>query len=184
MAWYFWYFSNTGNLFWYLVIIVVGISLILRHKNEQGRRSGRAFERHFGNRQFSAHPTSEEGNQDEGFNSYLDVIDEVAIFGGGKRIIHSANFRGGDIVTIFGGMDLFFEKSQLAPGTQQIEAVSIFGGWTLVVPPHWNVKIDVVSIFGSINDKRSIPTEAARDNTSQLVITGFVMFGGGYIKSY
>ena len=60
----------------------------------------------------------------------------------------------------------------------------MFGGWTLVVPPNWQVKNEVVAIFGGINDKRVISTDVLKDNSRQLIIKGFVMFGGGDIKSY
>ena len=66
----------------------------------------------------------------------------------------------------------------------EIEVFAMFGGWTLVVPPTWQVKTDVISIFGGISDKRMIGPENVRDNTQQLVVKGLVMFGGGEIKSY
>jgi len=60
----------------------------------------------------------------------------------------------------------------------------MFGGWGLIVPPNWQVKSDVVAVFGAITDKRRVSSEAIKDNTRQLVIRGFVMFGGGEIKSF
>jgi hypothetical protein len=53
----------------------------------------------------------------------------------------------------------------------------------LIVPAGWNVKIDVFSIFGGVSDKRFIGSDTVRDNTRTLLLKGFVMFGGGEIKS-
>jgi hypothetical protein len=58
----------------------------------------------------------------------------------------------------------------------------MFGGWTLRVPPNWHVKNEVLAIFGGISDKRYLPEGAIQDNTRQLIVKGFVMFGGGEIK--
>jgi len=168
------------SVFWYLVIIIVGASLILRKRGEHKSGPSRWHSRRPG---FS-------GNQgDENSSAFVedsdsDYIDEVAIFGGGKKIITSNNFKGGKVTNIFGGSELILTQSQLALGINEIEVFAMFGGWTLVVPQNWQVKSEVVAVFGGISDKRVITSEAINDNTRQLIIKGFVMFGGGEIKSY
>jgi len=106
----------------------------------------------------------------------------VAIFGGGEKIITSNNFRGGKLTAIFGGVDLILLNAQLAQGSHQLEVFAMFGGWTLRIPSNWHVKSEVVAIFGGVSDKRYIGPDTVKDNTRQLVIKGFVMFGGGEIK--
>lgn len=172
-------FADNTNLFWYLVLIVVGASLILRKKTDHSD-SGQSHSRRRG------FISNDSGNK-SGFafsSGDQDYIDEVAIFGGGKKIVTSENFKGGRITTIFGGTEIILSQSKLADGIVEIEVFAMFGGWTLVVPPTWQVKTDVVAIFGGISDKRMIGSESVRDNTQQLVVKGFVMFGGGEIKSY
>lgn len=175
-------FANEGNLFWYLIIIVVGVSLIL--KNRRGISDSGPRKDHSRRPSFNR---SEEDPLDETIfteSNDTDYIDEISIFGGGKKIITSDNFRGGRITTIFGGSDIVLSQSKLAPGTNEIEVFAMFGGWTLVVPPNWQVKNEVIAIFGGISDKRMIAPDTIKDNTRQLIIRGFVMFGGGEIKSY
>lgn len=176
---FFHWFTDDSNVFWYLVLIVVGVSLILRRKKHHSE-PGKGHSRRPGFRSKDSNDKSaitfSSGDQ--------DYIDEVAIFGGGKKIITSENFKGGKITAIFGGMDIILTQSKLAEGIVEIEVFAMFGGWTLVVPPTWQVKTDVVAIFGGITDKRMIGPESARDNTQQLVVKGLVMFGGGEIKSY
>lgn len=174
-------FSNTGNIFWYLVIIVVGASLILRKRGMHQTGPSKWHSRRSG---FSRSHTSEGTNTFTEGSSDNDFIDEIAIFGGGKKIITSDNFRGGKVTTIFGGSELILTQSQLAPGINEIEVFAMFGGWTLVVPPSWQVKSEVVAVFGGISDKRVLSQEVIKDNTRQLIIKGFVTFGGGEIKSY
>ena len=59
----------------------------------------------------------------------------------------------------------------------------MFGGTTLIIPRDWNVKIDIVALFGGVGDKRDIVNNPDMDDRV-LYIKGFVMFGGGEIKSF
>jgi hypothetical protein len=176
------WFIDDSRLFWYLIIIVVGLSLILRKRGafQSGDRNDR-HSRRPGRRSFNGDNDTPDASTDFSSGSN-DFLDELAIFGGGDKIITSDNFRGGRITTIFGGSDIVLLHSQLAPGINQIEVFSMFGGWTLRVPPNWQVKTEVVAIFGAVSDKRYIPDSVVKDNTRQLIIRGFVMFGGGEIK--
>lgn len=113
-----------------------------------------------------------------------DYIDYVNVFSGGERQVVSENFRGGKISAVFGGIELDLTKAKLAPGRNDIEIACIFGGATLIVPDNWSVKIDVTPILGGFNDSRKLSPGRTVDTTSQLVIKGAVIFGGGEIKSY
>ena len=114
-----------------------------------------------------------------------DIIDEVAVFGGGDRNIVSQNFQGGKILAIFGGSNFYMTKARLAPGKNYIDILAIFGGLKMVVPEDWTVRINVISVFGGFSDKHKIhvPDENMKPE-SELIIKGFVLFGGGEIKSY
>lgn len=113
-----------------------------------------------------------------------DVIDITNIFGGGERIVNSSNFSGGKITSIFGGAEVDLTRSQLAPGDSVIEMSCIFGGASLIVPPEWNIVIDVTPILGGFSDSRKLIPGRAIDPSKTLVIRGAVIFGGGEIKSY
>lgn len=114
-----------------------------------------------------------------------DSIDEIAFFGGGDRTIVSDNFLGGKILAVFGGSNFNLSRSKLAPGKNYIDVLAIFGGLKLIVPENWNVKITAISIFGGFSDKhRVFAQEPISEDEPQLIIKGFVIFGGGEIKSY
>lgn len=110
-----------------------------------------------------------------------DVIEDAAVFGGSERIIHSNNFKGGEIIAVFGGSKMDLTQCQLAPGVNKIELVAVFGGTTLIVPNDWNVKMEIVSIFGGFADKRH---NLNVDYNKTLIIEGVAIFGGGELKSY
>jgi predicted membrane protein len=113
-----------------------------------------------------------------------DFIDYVNVFGGGERMVLSQNFRGGKITSVFGGIELDLTKAKLAPGMNQIEIACVFGGATIIVPESWNVIIEVQPVLGGFTDSRRFAPGRTADTTSQLVIKGAVVFGGGEVKSY
>jgi predicted membrane protein len=112
-----------------------------------------------------------------------DFMDDVAIFGGGDKVISSSNFKGGRITAIFGGSNLDMTAVKLAEGPQYIDILAIFGGMSLIVPEDWDIKVQVMSIFGGFSDKHRI-SKAERESKNMLIIKGLAIFGGGEIKSY
>ena len=109
-----------------------------------------------------------------------DKIDIAAVFGAVKRNVYSKNFKGGESVAVFGGSEINLAHADFN-GTVKLEVVNVFGGTTLFVPAHWQIRSEVVAIFGAIEDKRQRPAGVSTDKI--LVIEGFVMFGGIDIKS-
>ncbi len=101
-----------------------------------------------------------------------DFIDEVAIFGGGNRIITSDNFKGGSITAIFGGSEINLAGCKLAEGENVLEVVTIFGGAELIIPRDWDVKINVTPVFGGFSNKMVREYNAPVDSTRRLIIKG------------
>jgi predicted membrane protein len=113
-----------------------------------------------------------------------DVIDDVAIFGGGTKIVSTDNFRGGNITAVFGGSEIILKGSKLAEGTNSIDILAIFGGTTIVVPNDWNVVMNVTSIFGGFSNKSVKDPNRIVDLSRTLIVKGLVVFGGGELKTY
>jgi predicted membrane protein len=111
-----------------------------------------------------------------------DSIDATSIFGSTKKNIISKDFKGGDITTVFGGTDLNLTQADIN-GTVVIDVTQIFGGTKLIVPAHWNIKSDVVCIFGGIEDKRP-QSKDIPDSPKVLKLDGTCIFGGIEIKSF
>jgi predicted membrane protein len=148
-------------MLWPILLIAIGMSLLLQNRAipDDGR------------------PRNKDESRD-------DYVDEVSIFSGGEKIITSKNFKGGKITSIFGGSEINFLNAELVKGSAYIDITAIFGGATLIVPENWNVKTDLVTIFGGFADKRTINADSKDPEESVLYIKGVVMFGGGELKSY
>lgn len=113
-----------------------------------------------------------------------DYIDDVAIFGGGNKVITSDNFKGGNITAVFGGSEINLKGCKLAEGTNVIDVLCVFGGTTLIVPQDWNIVLNITPIFGGFSNKLIKDPNAIADQNKTLIIKGLVVFGGGEIKSY
>ncbi|MBI2416708.1 MAG: hypothetical protein HYV28_02195 [Ignavibacteriales bacterium] len=111
-----------------------------------------------------------------------DRLDEVAIFGGGERYVQSDNFVGGNILAVFGGMEIDLTECKLGPGENVLDIVAIFGGCEIRVPQDWKIVIDVVPIFGGFSQKFRRDPNLVQDPTKVLKIKGVVIFGGGELK--
>ena len=122
------------------------------------------------------------GEGDEAINK--DKIDDVAILGGGTKLISSDNFKGGNITAIFGGSEINLMNCNLAPGDNVIDVLTIFGGTTIIVPKEWNIVVNVTSILGGFSNKSVRNPAVAIDHSRTLHIKGLAMFGGGEIKTY
>ncbi len=112
-----------------------------------------------------------------------DEIDDIAIFGGGEKIVSTDNFKGGSITAIFGGSEIDLRDSKLAEGNNVLDILTIFGGTTLRVPDDWSIRIQVTPIFGGFGNKVRRDPMKAIDQTRMLTIKGVAIFGGGEIKS-
>ncbi len=110
-----------------------------------------------------------------------DKIEDFAIFGGGEKRYSSTSFKGGSITAIFGGSEIDLRESTLAEGDSVLDVLFIFGGGEILVPNSWNIRVDVIPIFGGFSHKRKYHDHPI-DTSRTLIIKGLVLFGGGEIK--
>ncbi len=64
-----------------------------------------------------------------------------------------------------------------------MDILAIFGGTTLIVPKDWKVTLDLVSVLGGFSDKRRRDPNIEYEEDKHLIIKGFILFGGGELKS-
>lgn len=126
-------------------------------------------------------PKKREWNFDSSLTSD-DVIDANSVFGGSKINVISKNFRGGEVSTFFGGTDINLSQADFQ-GSAVIHTSTAFGGVKIIAPPHWNIKSEVLCIFGGLDDKRPQAKEGL-DTTKTVVLKGTCIFGGIDIKSF
>jgi predicted membrane protein len=111
-----------------------------------------------------------------------DIIDSVTVFGGTDQTVYSKNFKGGDLVAVFGGCNVNLTQADFE-GVVVLEVVAIFGGIKIILPPSWIVKSEVTAIFGGSEDKRG-PVIVAGNDGKIVKITGVVLFGGIEIRNF
>ncbi|MCX6251570.1 MAG: LiaF-related protein [Bacteroidetes bacterium] len=157
------------KVFWPVLLIIIGV-LILFRKGGYGGHYHDKFRRRFEMR-------TGESNVEDGY------IREENIFSGSKHKVIAQEFKGGRISNIFGGTEIDLTQATLAEGRNELIIECVFGGITLIVPSNWKVVLQVSSILGGFQDKRSI-VKPDPDSTRILVIKGSAIFGGGEIKSY
>lgn len=147
---------------WPIILVAVGVSYILKAQNS----------------------TVPDGVKPDGG---IDFINDTNVFSGGEYHINSDNFKGGRITNIFGGGEYNLTRSKLSVTSDAVLDVFVmFGGIEMIVPPDWEVKSDVTAIFGGFSNKKRKyqPEGVITTDKKILYIKGFVMFGGGEIKSY
>ncbi|SFU15681.1 hypothetical protein SAMN04489724_4457 [Algoriphagus locisalis] len=114
--------------------------------------------------------------------SYSDTVSIDSIMSGINKRMLTKNFQGGKLTAAFGGIDLDLTQSDFS-GMVNLQVDVIFGGIKLVVPPHWDVRVEVTNIAAGVEDKR-VYRQSEVDQDKVLVIRGTVFFGGLEIKSY
>ena len=111
-----------------------------------------------------------------------DVIAAVCVFGGTDQHVYSKNFKGGEMVAVFGGCNVNLTQADFE-GAIVLEIVAVFGGIKIIIPSSWIVKSEVVAIFGGIEDKRG-PVILSDGGTKIIKITGLALFGGVEIRNF
>ena len=203
-------FSGASHIMWPLAIIGLGLWLILRRHNRldnahwKNRYAGKwdwqdtsagqaAAEQNAAN---PAEPVVDYTSPSSSASSSAvppagaagygptgdDYLDAVSVFGGVKKTILSKNFKGGEIVNIFGGAELDFTQADIN-GRVIIDITQIFGGTKIIVPSHWQVVPDLAAVFAAIDDKRMKMT-AAPNSDKILVLKGVSIFAGVDVRSF
>lgn len=139
---------------WPLVLVFIGLSLIFK-----GRRRSWGLV------------------NDATCNS--DFIQSNAIFSGASHAITSQNFKGGETMALFGGVELDMRDAKLSPDGGKLNATAIFGGIELTVPNDWKVAVKGTPVLGGIENK----SRGQSENTNKILeLHCTVAFGGIEIK--
>ncbi|WP_459191769.1 LiaF transmembrane domain-containing protein [Halosimplex sp. J119] len=105
-----------------------------------------------------------------------DFLTSVAVFGGRTERSTSKAFHGADLTAAFGAVELDLRDAVVEHPPATVNANAMFGGVEVIVPRDWNVRIDVLPLFGAAEDER--PRREEEHDKVDLVVTGFALFGG------
>jgi predicted membrane protein len=146
---------------WPLIIIAFGLSLLARAVERKRYLAGE-----------SGAPVSSE-----------NILNIVAVFSGANRVIDSPDFRGGDIVAVFGGVRLDLRRAAMTLDRVVVDVSAVFGGVEIRVPENWSVSTKGVGIFGGFDDKTLHPKPDPNGQIRELVLTGAAVFGGTSVSN-
>lgn len=144
--------ATFGTLIWPTFLILIGLSIIFRHGEKE-------------------RTTSLEDNP---------KFNEFVAFSGQKKRIQGPDFQSGEITTMFGGFELDLREASVNNPPARLQTTTLFGGTEIFVPADWDVRMNVVSLFGGSDDKRR--NLAQQKDKPDLILTGAVMFGGLEVK--
>ena len=186
--------DNAGRFVWPLAIIAFGLWMILRRHNKIdigfNKRNNKLAPFNQGPVNNPDEPVVDytTGNDVPPVNSSSgpsssnysyrptgdEYLDAVSIFGGVKKTILSKDFKGGEVVNIFGGAELDFTQAEIN-GRVIVDITQIFGSTKIIVPSHWQIVSDIAAVFAGIDDKRMKSTAAANSDKI-LVLKGVSIF--------
>ncbi|OQP60998.1 hypothetical protein A3860_04545 [Niastella vici] len=186
------------HFIWPVVIIALGLIIMLaprrhrkwhekwdrfreRYDNQDWEKWPHTVQTSTGENLTEPQPTVIPPQREDDRRNSDNWLETVTIFGNVKKLVYSKNFKGGDIVTIFGGAEINLTQADFK-GNIVIELVQIFGGAKLIIPPHWQIRSEMVAVFGGIEDKRA--PQNSYDEDKVVILNGTTFFGGIEIKSF
>ena len=111
--------------------------------------------------------------------SNSDVRKSIAIFSEQNVNFQKEEFKGIDVVAVFGSSNLDLRNIKLA-SNQVINVVTIFGGLDIITDESYNISVRETSVFGGIDDSR---TNSQKDDKKKtIIINAICVFGGVDIK--
>lgn len=111
----------------------------------------------------------------------LERQNTFALLGGSDIKNHSAHFRHANVSAVFGGATLDLRSAHLDPGAR-VDALALFGGVDVIVPPGWRVALDGLPIFGGYEDKTTGNADLPED-APLLTVSATAIFGGVGVKN-
>ena len=115
--------------------------------------------------------------------STANNLHEVAVCSALKRRVDSQNFQGGDLASIFGGIEVDLRRAAIPSGEAVVEANAVFGGIELLVPAAWRVNVQGSAVLGAYEDQTMEPVPQSAGNAPVLIVRGATVFGGVTIKN-
>ncbi len=121
------------------------------------------------------HSKAQKGSADQ-------FINMTSIFGGSTITSRSKSFKGGSVLALFGGGKVDLRNSTADPKGASLDLTVAFGGVDIIVPENWEIDINLIPVFGGVEDKTA-QKKSSDEKAPRLTLTGFVMFGGAEIKN-
>lgn len=112
-----------------------------------------------------------------------NLVNQFAAFGGGELKSDAKDFRGGEVLTVFGGYQVDLRKAAIARSPAILHANAMFGGIEIRVPRTWRVVLDGLPLLGGYSDETEHPDAQGGAPVPELIVKGFASFGGVVVKN-
>jgi predicted membrane protein len=140
-------FGEMLSQFWPLLLIVWGVSILIRRSNRISEPQPQPQPANVGGAPSSASPA------DYSFVMDGDVIHQSEVFGDTHITVTSSNFMGGSVSTVFGDCVIDLSKATFAQGEHTLRVHTVFGDSRITLPPGAAVAISANSTFGEMHMK-------------------------------
>lgn len=114
------------------------------------------------------------------FDQQAPNVSTFAFMAGVVRKVVSAEFRGGDMTAVMGGVKLDLRGARAVPDGAVLDVLVCWGGIDIRVPDTWRVVNQATVMLGGLEDRSKLPPADTRDI---LIIRGLVIMGGIEIKN-
>lgn len=173
---------NIRPILWPVLLILIGLIVMFKpRRNFEHHR--RKFHRHMAGRygQYRREYACNDGGTAQ--KSSEDFIESTAVMGGIQKTILSKTLKGGDITSVLGGTELNLTQADFE-GQIKFDLTQIMGATKLIVPAHWQIQSNIVTIMGGVEDKRILDPNTSSDNNKILVLDGTIVMGGVEITTF
>ena len=183
--------------FWPVFIIIAGLLMIFKERNNDNNNGSRLFRQNsmnenltpqantssmnFGstsNTENTANPSSNMNTNTSTTVSSDSKIDLISFMGGNVATVNSQDFQGGQATAFMGGIELDLRNANIQ-SQAVLNVFSMFGGISMVLPLDWTVVNNTSAFLGGVDYKQ---TSGVSDSKKCLIIQGTVMLGGIEIK--
>ncbi|MFO0358673.1 MAG: LiaF transmembrane domain-containing protein [Sphingobacteriaceae bacterium] len=168
---------NIKPIIWPIALIVIGLVMIFKPRRQFSQQKWEKWQKYTG------YSGGMHGCEKKNFTSNDNYIFSSSFMGGVKKIVITKDFKGGEISNVFGGAEYDLSQADITE-TATLEINQVFGGTKLIVPSSWEIKSELVAVFGGIDDKRPIMSPNSLSSNKILILKGTTYFGGIDIRSY
>lgn len=127
------------EFFWPVFMVIAGLVLVLGPKRWNTDKTARV--------------ASAVLEGDPATGTMTDRLDESTVFGTVRKFVISKNFRGGEVSTVFGSAEINLLQADFDT-PPKLELNAVFGSIRLIVPSHWQLKMENNAVLGGVEDKR------------------------------
>lgn len=176
---------NIKPILWPILIILLGLFIIFKPRRRKYWSDHKHWQEKWRHKHHMHHLHEYRDyveKYEERENNKEDYIDSTVIMAGVKRTVTSKKFKGGDIVNIFGGTEVNLMQADFEDKID-LEVTQVFGGTKLIIPANWEIRSELVTMFGSVEDKRSFQANVGAEPGKLVVLTGTTIFGGIEIRN-